>query len=562
MSDDLIDSVNVKSLATQLSEKRLSRREFVRYTTLLGVAAPVAYGLASKITGVPFISNAAAASLPKGGTIRLGTRIMDAKSPHTYSWDYPANLSRQVVEYLTMTDQHSVTHPYLLEKWSASPDLKTWTLTINRKAKWSDGKPLTADQVIWNLKHALDPKVGSSMVGLMKDYMLAEYDEGEKDDKGNPKKTLRLWDASAIQKKNEFTVVLNCKTPQIAIPEHLFHYPMSILHPDEGGVFGINSKGTGAFTLAEFDLGRRALLKARKDYWGGPVSLDAIEMIDVGDDPNAPIGMLTSKQIDGLLHADPTQFKALSNLSHLNAYQAPTAMTAVMRMHVDVKPFNDARVRLAMKLALDSDKMVKLALGGLGSEGEHHHVSPAHPEYAKLPKFKRDVAQAKKLLAEAGMKDGFETSLDVAADNQWEEQQALAASEQWKEIGVNVKVNVMPGATYWDVWTKVPFGSTIWYSRPLGTMVLALAYKTGVPWNESAYSNAEFDKTLAKAEGTLDVEKRRKLMEKLETIMQKDGPIVQPVFVNAISFMDKRVKGYSLHPMYYFFGWQVGIDRA
>lgn len=562
MSDEMIENLHVKSLATQLSEKQISRREFVRFATLLGMAAPAAYGLASKISGVPFISKAAAASLPKGGVLRLGTRVMDSKNPPTYSWDYQANLARQVLEYLTLTDQHSVTHPYLLEKWVASPDLKTWTLKINRKAKWSDGKPLTADQVIWNLKHVLDPKVGSSMVGLMKDYMLSEFDDGEKDDKGNPKKTLRLWDASAIQKKDDFTVILNCKTPQIAIPEHLFHYPMLIQHPDEGGVFQVGSKGTGAFTLNEFELGRRALLKSRKDYWGGPVALDAMEQIDVGDDPNAAIGMLTSKQIDGLAHADPSQYAAISKLSHLNAYQVPTAMTAVMRMRLDTKPFDDARVRLAMKLAIDSEKMVQLALRGLGSPGEHHHVSPAHPEYAKLPKFKQDVAQARKLLAEAGLKDGFETTIDVAADNKWEEDQALAAAEQWKEIGVNVKVNVMPGASYWDVWTKVPFGSTIWYSRPLGTMCLALAYKTGVPWNESAYSNKEFDKILAQAEGTLDVEKRRKLMEKLETILQKDGPIVQPVFVNAISFMDKRIKGYSLHPMYYFFGWQVGIEKA
>ena len=560
MSDDIIDNVNVKSLATQLSEKQISRREFVRYASLLGVAAPAAYALASKISGVPFISPAAAASLPKGGTMRLGTRIMDAKSPHTYSWDYPANLSRQVLEYLTITDQDSVTRPYLLEKWSATPDLKTWTLKINRKVRWNDGKQLTADQVIWNLKHVLDPKVGSSMVGLMKDYMLAEFDDGEKDDKGNAKKTLRLWDANAIQKKDDFTIILNCKTPQIAIPEHLFHYPMGIQHPDENGLFQVGSKGTGAFTLNEFELGRRALLKSRKDYWGGPVALDAMEQIDVGDDPNGQIGMLISRQIDGLAHADPTQFDALSKIKHLNGHQVATGMTAAMRMRTDAKPFDNPNVRLAMKLGVDQEKMVQLALRGLGSVGEHHHVSPAHPEYAKLPKFKRDVAQAKKLLADAGVK--VDVTLDVAADNQWEEQQALAAAEQWKEIGVNVKVNVMPGATYWDVWTKVPFGSTIWYSRPLGTMVLALAYKTGVPWNESGWSNKEFDKILAVAEGTLDVEKRRALMGQLETIMQKDGPIVQPVFVNALAFMDKRVKGYKLHPMYYFFGWQVGIEKA
>ena len=57
--------------------------------------------------------------------------------------------------------------------------------------------------------------------------------------------------------------------------------------------------------------------------------------------------------------------------------------------------------------------------------------------------------------------------------------------EQWAEAGIKVKLNVMPGAQYWDVWTKVPFGFTTWTHRPLAIMVLGLAYRTGVPWNES-----------------------------------------------------------------------------
>ena len=81
--------------------------------------------------------------------------------------------------------------------------------------------------------------------------------------------------------------------------------------------------------------------------------------------------------------------------------------------------------------------------------------------------------------------------------------------EQWKEAGIRVKINVMPSAQYWNVWTKVPFGFTTWAHRPLGTMVLGLAYRTGAAWNEANWSNAEFDKLITEAEGYLDVEKRR-----------------------------------------------------
>ena len=96
--------------------------------------------------------------------------------------------------------------------------------------------------------------------------------------------------------------------------------------------------------------------------------------------------------------------------------------------------------------------------------------------------------------------------------------------EQWKEAGIRVKINVMPSAQYWEFWTKVPFGFTTWAHRPLGTMVLGLAYRTGAAWNEANWSNAEFDKLITEAEGYLDIEKRRAVMTKLEQLMLEEGP--------------------------------------
>ena len=123
-----------------------------------------------------------------------------------------------------------------------------------------------------------------------------------------------------------------------------------------------------------------------------------------------------------------------------------------------------------------------------------------------------------------------------------------AMVEQWKDAGIRVKISVMPSTQYWEVWTKVPFGFTTWAHRPLGVMSLALAYRTGVPWNESKYSNKDFDSLLTQAEGTLDVNQRREIMAKLETILQDDGPIVQPVWRALFTFIDKRVQGFKMHP--------------
>ena len=545
---------HLDTLKADLAGGRISRREFVRYAALLGMSAGAAYASVGLVPGLtPF---ARAAEMPKGGTLRIGSRVKDIKSPHTYSWGaWDSNISRQVCEYLTFTDENNVTHPYLLEKWEATPDLKTWTLHIRADVKWHNGNPFTADDVIWNIKRVLDPAVGSSVLGLMKGYMLTEVEE-------NGKKTTKLWDANAIEKVDDHTFRLNCQAAQVAVPEHMFHYPFAMLFPGDNGVFGPGAMGTGPFELVEFELGKRALVKARKDYWGNKPNIDAVEFIDMGDDPAAPISALASKQVHGLINADPVQYDALKQMAHLKLYEVPTAETAVLRFKVTEKPFDDARVRKAMRLALDNAGIMQVALRGLGLPGDNSHVSPAQPDYADVGMMKRDVAAAKKLLADAGYPNGLDTEISVPADTPWNGAESQAAVEQWKEAGIRVNLKIMPGQEYWDVWTKVPLGCTIWYHRPLGVMVLGLAYRTGVPWNESGYANPEFDKILTEAEGTVDIGKRKELMGKLQKIMQEDGPIVQPLWRKNFTFYDEKVLGFKMHPTQYVFCNQLALQQA
>jgi peptide/nickel transport system substrate-binding protein len=558
MSSEKEENPNITRLKRDLAERRIERREFLRSAILVGMSAPAAYAFVGEpLRGSPV--RTAAAATPKGGTLRLGTRVKSLDNPATYSWGaWDSNVTRQVCEYLTLTDRSNITHPYLLEKWEASPDLKTWTLYVRRNIKWHNGEDFTADDVLWNLKRLTDPAVGSSFIGLIQDFLLKAVPNGT-DKAGKPQTKLVWWDANAIEKIDAHTIRLNGRVPQVAIPEYLFHYPALMLHPGEKGVFGVGSQGTGAFTMTEYEIGKSATVRAAKSYWGSGPYLDGIQFIDLGDNMATGISAMASHQVDGLVVTDPSQAPALKAMSFLELYRVGSAQCAVLRFHVDLKPWNDVGVRMAMRLGLDNASFVQLALRGLGTLGQDCHVAPVLPDYGKVANIDRNIAKAKQLLGEAGYPNGFDTELAVPADIGWNVAQCQGAIEQWKAIGVRVKLNVMPGAEFWNVWTKVPFGCTIWYHRPLGVMLLNLAYRSGVPWNESGYSNLKFDQLLNQAGGILDAKKRAVVMQELQKILQDDGPMAQPMFADAFTFMDKKVKGFAMHPSNYVFGNQLAL---
>ena len=538
----------IPKLKEQFAEGRINRREFLRYSTLLGMSATAAYACVGKVTGQNF-AVPAKADIPRGGSLRISMRVQEVTSPHTYNWIAPSNVGRQVHEYLTRTGQDNIARPHLAENWSASDDLKTWTLSL-RKVKWHNGRDFTADDVLWNLNRCLDEPTGSSVVGLMKGYMLNETADGKTE----------LWDADALEKVDDHTIRLNLKQPQVAVPEHLFHYPLAMLDPEEGGAFGVGSNGTGPFDLVVHRVGEKSVLKARSDYWGEGPHLDELQFLDLGDDPSAAIDAMRSRQVHGIYEGDVSQLDVFKAMPHVTVYEALTAATAVARVQVDVEAYSDPRIRKAMRLAVDTRRCLELAHRGFGAPGEHHHVCPVHPDYEKLPFMARDVEAAKQLLAEAGHPDGVSFEIAVKKDPAWEIQAVQAMVEQWKDAGIRVDINLMPSAQFWEVWDKVPFGFTQWAHLPLGFMVLALGYRSGVPWNESHYANPEFDALLTKAEGILDIDERREILGQIEQIMQEDGPIVQPLWRALFVGYDKRVRGFQPHPTGYIFGEQLGIE--
>ena len=549
----------------QLAEGKSDRRDFLRNVTLLGVSAGAAYAMAGEILGEALVAPARAAEGDPvmGGVLRVSMSVQEMADPSVFSWTEMSNQARHIVEYLTYTGPDNVTRPYLAESWEPSDDLRAWTFRLRQGVKWSNGDDFTAEDVLFNFQRWLNPATGSSNIGLFAG-LTEDYDTGQKNADGSPKMGQRER-PGAVEKVDDHTIRLNFLKPVLSVPENLYNYPTAIVHRDfekNGKDLSKSPVGTGPYELAEFAVGQKCILKKRAgDYWGkdiadpymfGPIYLDEIHYYDHGAASTAQLAAFASGQVDAIYQFDIASYAMAESIPSSMIYEAKTAQTAGMRMKVTEKPFDDQRVRRAIQLCCDPAAYPTLIYQGRGLPGEHHHVAPVHPEYFALPPLKRDIEQSKKLLAEAGFANGLEISIDCGnTDGPWQQQVCELFQQQLAEAGIRLNINLMPEAQYWEIWDKTPFGITTWTHRPLGTMVLSLGFRSGVPWNESGFASKEFDAALDAAEALVDVEQRRAAMEKVERILQDAAVTVQPVWPPKFFSASDKVQGMTAHPTQY-----------
>lgn len=549
-------SDRIHPLVLQAQEKlaagRIDRREFLRYATLLGTSLTAATVLAACGQAAPSAGEAAApaeaapaaaeaptaapeGSIQRGGTLRRAMSLPLIDHPARFSWGQQSNVARQISEYLTLTGADNITRPYLLESWEASDDVKTWTLNLRQGIKFSNGDELTADDVMFTFGQWLDESVGSSMLGLL------SYVGGIEN----------------VEKVDDYTIRLNLVSANIGVPEHLFHYPGIILHRDFEGDYIKQPIGTGAFTLEEYAEGERAVLKARTDYWqmgedGSPLPyLD--EIIYVALDKDAAVAAIQSGQVDGIYQPRPVDWQALSAFPGVTVKAASTSQCFLVRVRVDLEPWDDNRVRTALKMCQDREKILQLSYYGEGDLSIDAHVAPVHPAYAVKPIPAYDPAGALALLEEYAAEKGIELPLKVTLSTKNDESEPEIAAVL-KELalpgGFDITLDITEPGGYWDRWTEVDLGITSWTHRALDTMVLPLAYTEEAigNWNETRWTNEEFARLLRQAEGTLDVEARRELMSQIEDIMQNEGPIGNSYWKRTWNITSTAFHGIEAHP--------------
>jgi peptide/nickel transport system substrate-binding protein len=474
-------------------------------------------GAANTGTGAP-----APVKLRAGGALRVGSTgggakdTIDAHLPTTdpdimRQWNLYESLAVRTPDFseLQMLIAESI------EPVGSKPDV--WTVRLKDGIEFHNGKTVGADDVIFSLKRITDPKdpkVGNSSISYI--------------------------DRDNLKKIDERTVRIPLKLTNAAFPDDLGQYFNAIVPTDYDPKKPV---GTGPFKYQSFSPGQRSVFVKNPNYWqtGRPYA-DQLTIIDFPDD-TARTNALLGGQVEAINNLPAAQLASIRGNPNLKVLSSPTGAWQPFTMRIDAAPFDDVKVRQAMRLIVDREQMVQQVLSGQGSVANDLYAR-YDPMYASdLPQRKQDLEQAKSLLKQAG-KEGLTVELVTSPVFNGIVEAAQVFAEQAKGAGVNVKVRkVDTGTFYGDNYLKWPFAQDFWASRVYLAQV-AQGDLPNSPFNETHWGKGKFESLINQARGTVDEAKRKEILHEAQQMQYEQGGYIIPYFSNIIDAYSAKIGGF------------------
>ncbi len=465
----------------------------------------------------------------RGGILKIGTQAVAGLDPHFATTIADVQLSSQVYECLTYIDASNRPVPDLAESWD-SPDGKTWTFALRRGAHFSNGRPVSAQDVVFSFNRLRDPKLGTPVVDLFRSI-----------------REVRALDPRRVQ------FLLAETNPEFASDVGDYHaaiLPAGTADPAAEPI------GSGPFRVDSWFPWQGAILK-RNPYYdrkgADGLPLPYLQEIHLNYSPRLSdqeealrrgrldfIGGLTTETVKSLQRTGAARILTVDANMHwvIHLRSDPGHVAA------------DNRVRRALKLATDHQEIVNAVRPGLASIGNGFTpVGPAFGMYHLVRPPFPDPARAKRLLAEAGYPQGLR--IDLYVTNQPD---VLPIAQIWKgqmdRIGVQVDIRVLSPEEYYGrgqrSWLKVDFGITDWGTRATPVAYFNLAYRSDAPWNETHWSDPEFDEVTGRLEREMDAGRRVRLYHQAQEILIERGPIIVVYFARAAAGVNPMLQGVTL----------------
>jgi len=509
--------MDIKDLEKCAIEGKLDRREFIKRAAALGLAVPLASSL---------LSQSVHAAMPKkGGRFVMGLgygSTTDSLIPGANENGFLSCLSYSFQNQLTEIDNNGQAIPELAESFEASADAKTWVFKLRQGVEFHNGKTLVAEDVIASLNHHR----GEDTKSAGKSF---------------------LTSVESITAQGKYEVVIKLAEGNADFPAIVSSGQFPIVPVKDGNLDWQSYVGTGGYTLEKFEPGVRASLKRNPNYFKSDrAHFDEVELLSLLD-TTARQNAAMNGEVHSISRVDPKTVHLMNRVPNLKIVEATGTLHYTFPMRVDVAPFDNYDLRMAVKLSVDREQLVNKVLLKHGVIGNDHPISTANPYHnADMPQRVYDPDKARFHLKKAGMENA---TIDLSTSDAafaGAVDAALLMKDTAAKAGLDINVIREPKDGYWsNVWNKKPWCACYWSGRPTEDWMFTAAYVADSKWNDTAWTTGaqadRFNQLVVAARAELDTNKRREIYAECQVIVNDDGGALVPMFANFIMALDKSV---------------------
>ena len=415
-------------------------------------------------------------------------------------------------------DYDGVPRPIIMTEWTVDETAKRWTFGIRDDVTFSDGSPLTSRDVAYTFEHYTDPNVGGQLMSI-----------------------LSVIDRDNIEVPDDATLILNLNKPHVDIPVLFRHYSMRVIPDESGSTIKDNPIGSGPFLVEYLSYDGVSRFPARDDYWLGTPGVEMIEIIGIGDQ-QAVVNAVLAGQLEMARGLSIAQAQLFEGNDDFWLQENSAGSLQAMVMIVTEPPFDDVRVREALKRVVDPEEMIAVVMQGHAVPACNNMVYPIDQYYLSQD-CPQDIEGARQLLAEAGYPDGLTVELGVSDLAEVWTPIATIYKEQAILAGITIDIKQYPSDGYWTYpWMVEPFVHSNWGYTDADSM-MGQAFRCGAAWNETFWCNDVFEATMDAAQAERDFDTRKALYQEAQQLTVDDGGEVVVFVSNGIRVVTNRMQG-------------------